>query len=363
MPGRTAFILGGTGQIGLAVAEAFLAAGWCVTATHRGSRPVPGGLSERGARTVLLDRDRPGALASALGSGADVLVDTTAYDRDHGSQLIAVQGSIGRVVVVSSASVYRDDGGRTLDEAMQSGFPDLPDPIAETHPTVDPGPGTYSTRKVALERSLLDGAAVPVTVLRPCAVHGAYSRHPREWWVVKRVLDGRPTIPLAYEGASRFQTTAAANVAAVALAAAAAGGSQVLNVADPDTPTVAEMATAIARHLGYRGEILGIDDPSYPPSIGRTPWSVPRPFVVSGDAARRTGYAPATSYADAVGTVCDDLVSEAGNGPWQDRYPVLAAYPRNLFDYAAEDAVLSSRYGLAESDFGRLACQPSGREA
>lgn len=343
MTGRTAFILGGTGQIGLAVTEAFLAAGWHVTLTHRGSRPLLGGLSARGARAILLDRNRPGALAATLGSGADVLVDTTAYDGDHGNQLIAVQGSVGRLMVVSSASVYRDDAGRTLDEAMQSGFPNLPDPIPETHPTVDPGPGDYSTRKVALERRLLDGAAVPVTVLRPCAIHGPHSRHPREWWMVKRVLDGRPAIPLAYGGTSRFQTTAAANIAAVVLAAATASGSQILNVADPDTPTVAEIATAIARHLGYRGKILGIDDPSYPPPVGRTPWSVPRPFVVSGEAARAIGYAPATSYAGAVGTVCDGLVSEAGNGPWQDRYPALAAYPRNLFDYPAEDAVLASR--------------------
>ncbi len=340
---RTAFILGGTGQIGLAVAKAFLAAGWLVTVTHRGSRPVPGDLSAQGLRTARLDRDHPGALASALGSGADVLVDTTAYDRDHGSQLLAVQGSVGRLVVVSSASVYRDDLSRTLDEAMQTGFPDLPDPIPETHPIVDPGPATYSTRKVALERRLLDDAAVPVTVLRPCAIHGVHSRHPREWWVVKRVLDGRPVIPLAYGGASRFQTTAAANIAAVSLGAVEASGSHVLNVGDPDTPTVAEIAAAIAQHLGYAGEILGIDDLSYPPPVGRSPWSVPRPFVVNSSAAQAIGYSPATSYAGAVGAICDGLVSEAGNGRWKDRYPILAAYPRNLFDYAAEDTFLAAR--------------------
>lgn len=338
---RDAFILGGTGQIGLAAAGAFLAAGWRVTITHRGSRPVPHDLVARGVRAVILDRDRPGALAGALAAGADVVVDTTAFDRGHGSQLIAVQGSVGRFVVVSSASVYRDDLGRTLDEATQTGFPELPDPILETHPTVDPGPTTYSTRKVALERRLLEDAAVPVTVLRPCAIHGAHSRHPREWWVVKRVLDGRPVIPLAYRGASRFQTTAAVNIAALILAAAEVPGDYVLNVADPDTPTVREIATAIARHLGYAGRITGIDDPSYPPPIGRTPWSLPRPFVVDGRAARVLGYSPVTTYAGAVGTTCDGLVKEAGNGRWQERYPVLAAYPRDLFNYAAEDAFLA----------------------
>lgn len=40
--------------------------------------------------------------------------------------------------------------GRTLDEAAQNGSPKLPDPIAESQPTVAPRDETYSTRKAAL---------------------------------------------------------------------------------------------------------------------------------------------------------------------------------------------------------------------
>jgi hypothetical protein len=58
-----------------------------------------------------------------------------------------VQCRVGALVVVSSASVYRDAAGRTLDEAAASGFPELPVPIPETQPTVEPGAATYSTRK------------------------------------------------------------------------------------------------------------------------------------------------------------------------------------------------------------------------
>ena len=81
------------------------------------------------------DADR---LSRALGAGTDVLMDTTAYDHDHARQLIAVQDRVGGFVVVSSASVYRDDAGRTLDEAMQNGFPELPNPIPESNSTVNP---------------------------------------------------------------------------------------------------------------------------------------------------------------------------------------------------------------------------------
>jgi nucleoside-diphosphate-sugar epimerase len=155
---RHAFILGGTGQIGRAVASEFLTADWSVTISHRGTHPAPADLAERGAKVVMLTRDTPGQLSRVLGTGADALIDTTAFDRDHGSQLIDVQASVGCFVVISSASVYRDDRGRTLDEAPQNGFPELPNAIPETQPTVDPGPATYSTRKVALERHLLDGS-------------------------------------------------------------------------------------------------------------------------------------------------------------------------------------------------------------
>src|SRR6266446_4763444 len=113
---RDAFIVGGTGQIGRAVAGDLLEHGWRVI---------------------------------------DALIDTIAFHADHGRQLIEVQQNVGTFIVISSSSVYRDTLGKTLDEASQNGFPDLPVPIPETQPTVDPGPATYSTRKIALERTLL----------------------------------------------------------------------------------------------------------------------------------------------------------------------------------------------------------------
>jgi NAD(P)-dependent dehydrogenase (short-subunit alcohol dehydrogenase family) len=51
---RHAFIVGGTGQIGRAVTEDLLGHGWRVTASHRGNRPMPIDLIERGAKIVIL---------------------------------------------------------------------------------------------------------------------------------------------------------------------------------------------------------------------------------------------------------------------------------------------------------------------
>jgi nucleoside-diphosphate-sugar epimerase len=327
-----AFIIGGSGQIGRAVAAGLLDRGWRVTLAARGGRALPGDLLARGAAFVTLDREVPGALGKALGSGADAVIDTVAFDEAHAWQLLALEADVGAFAVVSSASVYRDADGRTLDEATQNGFPELPVPITEVQPTVAPGPATYSTRKAALERTLLDRARRPVTILRPAAIHGLHSSHPREWWFVKRMLDGRPFIPLAYEGRSRFHPTAVANIAALVATALERPGSRILNIADPEALTVAEIGTLIAARMGYAGRIV----PLASDSIGLSPWSIPRPFVLDTRAAVALGYTPCTTYRDAVGPVCDWL-SRQDVDAWEAAFPVLAAYPWPLFDYAGED--------------------------
>lgn len=228
-----AFILGGTGQMGLAITEDLLAAGWAVSVVSRGQRDQPAYLADCGVRYVALDRGRRNDLAHVLGDGADALIDVMAHDAGHGCQLLDVQGSVGGLIVVSSSSVYRDDAGRALDDAIQNGFPALPEPMSETQPTVDPGGATYSTRKVALERVLLDEATVPVTVPRPAAVYGLGSIHPREWWFVKRILDGRQVMPLAYEGRSRFHTSSVLNIAELIRIALDKSATRILKIADP----------------------------------------------------------------------------------------------------------------------------------
>jgi nucleoside-diphosphate-sugar epimerase len=286
---RHAFILGGTGQIGRAVADNLLNAGWRVTITHRGHRSVPDDLLERGAKAIEFERETPGALAAALDGGADALIDVTAYDADHARQLLQVQHVVGGFIVISSSSVYQDDAGRTLDEAARGGFPELPEPIRETQATVAPGALTYSTRKVALEHTLLDGAITPVTILRPAAIHGLGSIHPREWWFVKRILDHRKAIPIAFNGESQFHTTAAANIAELVPVALDWSSSRILNIADPSAQSVAQIAELIAHQMKYGGQIVKLEGSEFPAKIGRTPWSVPRPFVLDTGAATALG--------------------------------------------------------------------------
>jgi nucleoside-diphosphate-sugar epimerase len=339
---KQAFIIGGTGQIGRSIGLKLLKDGWGVTfASRRGD--VPDAALGLKAKAISLDRDQPGALAQAIAGGADAVIDTVAYDETHANQLLDIEASVGQFVVISSSSVYRDEAGRTLDEARENGFPDLPDGMTEEQPTVEPGPENYSTKKVALERRLLDDTKRPVAVLRPAAIHGTHSTHPREWWFVKRMLDGRESIPLCFNGLSRFHTTAASNIAEVTRIALAEPRSLILNVADPVAPTVLEIGTLIAEAVGWTGRLVPIDlgDPHYGSPVGWTPWSVPAPFTLSTEAARRIGYKAATDYARSVQGTCQWLRSSVG-GDWRDRFPVLAQYTVPLFDYDAEDRFFRS---------------------
>lgn len=334
---KRVFILGGTGQIVRSVGSRLSKEGWAVTYASRGG-DIPHATSGLGAVGVSVDRNQDGALARAIGDGADVVIDTVAYDETHADQLLEIESSVGQFVVISSSSVYRDEAGRTLDEARENGFPDLPEYMTEDQPTVEPGPKTYSTRKVALERRLMDRSKRPITILRPGAIHGTHSTHPREWWFVKRMIDGRQTIPLCFNGSSRFHTTAVSNIAEITTHALAQPQSRILDVADPSALTVLEVGTLIAEAMGWKGRLVPIDigDPRSGSPVGWTPWSVPAPFTLSTQAAQRIGYTASTGYGRSVKEICSWL-TQVADGDWRKQFPVLAQYDLPLFDYEAED--------------------------
>jgi nucleoside-diphosphate-sugar epimerase len=179
------------------------------------------------------------------------VVDVIPFEAAHAKQLLGLD--TGALIAISSASVYADDQGRTLDEAEGvDDFPELPVPIPETQATVEPGDGTYSTKKVALERILLENGEVPAAIVRPCAIYGRGDRMGREWHFVKRALDDRPHVILTSSGAGRFHTTASENIGElVRLLAAQPARSGAYNCGDPDPPSVLEIARASAAAAGH----------------------------------------------------------------------------------------------------------------
>jgi nucleoside-diphosphate-sugar epimerase len=334
---KTAFLLGGTGQTGCALAPRLRARGWNVVIASRGRRASLEDL-DLDTDFVTVDRADDAALRAALGQGADVLVDFVAFDAAHAEQLLALRDLVGSLVVISSASVYTDAEGRTIDEATGADdFPQVPVPMSERQRTVKAGEETYSTRKVALEQRLLASDRLPVTIVRPGAIHGPGGNLPREWYFVKRALDGRRYVLLADRGSGRFHTTATENLAALLTIVAERPATQVLNCGDPSAPTVLEIARATASAMDIEWAELLLAGAAADGGLGDTPWSAPRPFVLDMTEAELVGYRPVKTYAEAVRATCRWLVEVTEGQEWHELWPEPAKRMAESFDYAAED--------------------------
>ena len=334
MARRRAFLLGGSGQTGRALIPRLRERGWEVVVASRGERAVPEGVEH-----VRVDRADTAALKQALGDGADVLVDFVAFEREHAEQLLSLGGLVRSLVVLSSAAVYFEADGPRLESAGESSFPRLPVPLTERSPTAPPGPETYATKKAAIEQVLLGQDDLPATLFRAGAIHGPWSSWAREWHFVKRALDGRRAIVLAYHGESRFHPTSVHNLAELIWLAAERPGKRVLNAGDPDPPTVLEISRSIAASLDRDWAEVLIGEPVG--EVGDTFWSTPHPVVLDmNEAEFELGYRPVTTYGQAVPETVRWLVEVTKERPWQEVMPRAAEYMQNSFDYAAEDEFL-----------------------
>jgi nucleoside-diphosphate-sugar epimerase len=294
---------------------------------------------------LVLDRNEEGALAVA--NGFDLFVDVIPFEAAHTEQVLALD--VGAVIAISSASVYADDQGRTLDEAQGiDDFPDFPVPIPESQPTVEPGDATYSTKKAKLERILLENERVLAAVVRPCAIYGRGDRMAREWFFVKRALDGRPYVVLTNRGEGHFHTTASENIGELVRLIAADPRTDAFNCGDPDPPTVLELARTIGAATGHRYAEVLLADPAGRGEVGQTPWSAPKPLLVDmSKAERELGYEPATTWEDALPRQVEWLLAATRDRDWREVLPRGAEYLQ--FDYDAEDEFVRGLAGNART--------------
>lgn len=348
MSTRRAVVLGGTGGIGSAVARELLDASgrggddWQVDVVARHGGPVADALAAAGASFVPGDRRDTSTLRELLRPGADLLVDTVGLTRDDAVQLRPFLDDVGSTVFVSSKAVYVDEQGRHANSVEKPVFGGA---VTELQPTVTASEGDptsrdgYGAAKVAAEQVLLDHGA-PVTVLRPSKVYGVGIGRPREWFVVRRVLDDRERILLADRGRGVDHTTAASGIGSLVRLLADSPDRRILNVADESALSALEIVRTIAGHLDHPFDEVLLDEDA-PAFVGTTPWSSPSPFVLDTTAARALGWQP-PSFATAVVPELDWLVETAhavpadGDVPWADD-----PFWDRMFDYGPEDAALA----------------------
>ena len=352
---RTAFVLGGTGFIGSVVARRFVEGGWDVTVASRGQLASPPGLDGIPIRRAELDRTADGELASALGDGVDALVDIVAYSRGDAAQLAALGDRMGTLLVISTGAVYVDGHGRHLFASYRTDpLPDVPVPIPESQATVRPDDETYPGQKAAVEQTLVEANSAPTSIVRAPAVFGPGDVNSREWYFVKRALDGRRHIALHDCGENVYQTVFVENLAELIYLAAEQPANRVINAGDEDPLTALARARLVANAMDHDwAEVLLPGPPPRefgPWDASLHPWSVARPFVFDLSRARdELAYRPVVSHDAAIERTCTWLRDVTAGREWSD---VLNAPPEvweteaAIFDYEAEDEYLRTRLDL-----------------
>lgn len=331
----SAFVLGGTGLIGRALVPQLLDRGYDVTVGSRTPAPLP-----QGAGHVIVDRNRDPRL-DAIDGDFEVFIDIVAFERRHAEQLSVLAGRVGSLVVISSAAVYADEEGRPLlgSEVEDAGLIDESRPVV---PAVDDG-SDYAGGKVAVETQLLDSQPGPVTILRPGAIFGPGDRASREWHFVKRALDDRRAVVLAYGGDGIFHPVSSANVASMVVSAAENPGTGIVNCGDPDPRSVREICEAITNVMKHSWNIHTIDGPPEG-HVGDTPWSTSHSFVLDLTVARdELGFTGDMVYDVAIEETCQWLVDATRDRPWEQVLPRAAHFYPDQFDYEAEDRFLERK--------------------
>jgi nucleoside-diphosphate-sugar epimerase len=314
-------------------------------------------LAERGNEVAVFHRERsetrlPPGVEQILGDRhkleehgdelrrfrPDVVVDMIAFTEADAIGIVKTfRGKARRVVVISSADVYRAYG-RFL--GIEPG-PIERTPIAEDAPLRSvlfpyrsPAQRTddfsFGYDKIPVERIVLGDSALPGTVLRLPMVHGPGDPYRRFSPYVKRMKDGRPFIVLSESHArwrcprGHVENVAAAIVLAVVDHRAAG---RIYNIAEPVAFTEADWIRRIGELVGWRGSVLPITD-------GRISVSFDLRQSLDSDSGRirrELGYSETISLGDGLRSTIE----------WEQAQPRADAPGIGLLDYAEEDAILA----------------------
>ena len=251
-------VMGGTRFMGVKLVERLLERGHEITVANRGSRRP--GWSGRVA-AIVGDRCDPAFLRRLAGHQFDGIVDFSAYTRAQTSTLLDVHGTVGRLVHISSGSVYAPQ-------------PTLP--WAENTPY---GPwalwGQYAVAKLACElelRKRRSDVSTATSVLRFPFVLGPRNYAPREEFVLNRLLD-EAVILVPGDGKAVQQFVSVDQVAHTIVSCVeqfADGGWRAYNVASPELASLegfvqvcARVASVDANVVAVGGGATGTDRPIF----------------------------------------------------------------------------------------------------
>jgi nucleoside-diphosphate-sugar epimerase len=330
--GERVLVVGGTGPTGVPLVRGLVERGHDVTILHRGRHES----DETPARVRHLHHDPfdPADLARAAEAGPfDVVIAMYGRLRRVAE---AFAGRTGRFLSVGGVPAYL--GWMNPEVAGPAG---LPVPVREDAPLVSaPEQDAKGYRIVRTEEAVF--AAHPrATHVRYPYVYGPRQPAPREWSVVRRVLDGRRRIVVADEGLTLHHHGYTENLAHAMLLLVdhpEAGAGRIYNAADDEVLTVRQVIEAVAGALGHTFEIESLPYELAVPARPLLMQPSPAHRVLDLSALRRdVGYRDAVPPREALAATARWLVANPP-APGGTEETILT----DPFDYAAEDELVAA---------------------
>ncbi|HZQ57629.1 MAG TPA: hypothetical protein VFA84_06325 [Acidimicrobiales bacterium] len=325
-----ALVVGGTGPTGIPIVRGLVERGFAVTILHRGAH----------------ERDEtPPAVEHLHTDPYDAAALTAALDRPTWDVIVSMYGRLrtvaavtrgraGRFVSVGGVPAYRGWMNPWLHEPAG-----LPVPAREDAPTVAEAPEDEKGYRIARTEEAVLESHPGAAHFRYPYVYGPYQLAPREWLVVRRILDGRQRMVVPDDGLTLHHHGFTENLAhAVLLAVDHDGASGIFNVGDEEVLTVRQVIDVIATELGHPLELVSMPFDIAVPARPLIAQPLPTHRVMDlGRVRGELGYRDVVPARRAVALSARWLADHppARGGPEEH---VLA----DPFDYTAEDRLMDA---------------------
>ncbi len=325
-------IIGGTGPTGVPIVNRLAAHGHDVVILHRGRherRETPHDVVH-----IHADPYDETSLAQAVAGGSwDVIVAMYGRLRTIAS---LTRGLCGHFVSVGGVPAYR---GWT--DAWQHDPPGMPVPVREDADLVeDPAVDDKGYRIVQSEAAVFEAHST-ATHFRYPYLYGPYQPVPREWSVVRRILDRRRRIIVADEGLTLHHHCYTENCAAAVVLGIEHPdrlSGMVCNVGDEEVLTVRQVVELCIEELGADLEIVSMPSDLAVPAWPLLAQPLPTHRVLDlGRLHHQLGHRDVVPARQAVARTARWL---ADNPP--ERGGIEEQILTDPFDYGAEDALIGS---------------------
>ncbi|MFC1940272.1 NAD-dependent epimerase/dehydratase family protein [Chloroflexota bacterium] len=323
-----ALVVGGTGPTGPFVVEGLLKRGYEVTIFHRGTHEVT---FSQEVDHIHASPHFPESIEQALeGKTFDLAVVTYGRLRYLAE---ALKKRTDRLVSVGGGGVYRATWATNTETA--------PVPLTEDSPLqTNPDFHKLSYQMAVSENVVMAGhqdGCYRATHLRYCWIYGPRAVAPMEWYIIRRIIDGRKQIILPCGGLT-LQTRAYAENAAHALLLAVdhaeESAGKIYNVSDDRVLSLREWVEIIVEACDVEVELIDMPyswaRPSYP-YMRRLPHRVMSNAKIKAE----VGYRDVVPTEEALRRTVDWLMV---NQPERDGEMEKAL--GDPFDYTAEDHII-----------------------